>query len=295
MAAAAKDDTHLEQAFPWLAEEPEMRPSDACEESEYFAVTREELIEELERPARETVALGLLPMPIEIAMYFKSSADPAWAEHRQQIWDQVFPDSEHTGEPFELAVPDAVRFHAHVDADQVEMQKWLPDGIVIFGSHALSPEGFFIRTIAVDYDDCVLDDLENRIILAMSYDILLTWARTAVVTGRSRPLSEAFEKRTIAAQNDFTVDELQRCAEALAIKPWVSAAEHAVYRVSNWLEQQVHLTLPKDRYQLLRKWCKTTHVNLESLTPQKLREACSRAWMDKIQEWKEQKRKLRWK
>ncbi|KAJ5017204.1 hypothetical protein K4K57_009433 [Colletotrichum sp. SAR 10_99] len=113
-----------------------------------------------------------------------------------------------------------------------------------------------------------------------------------------RPLQKESEGAShavgLADQTVFTDEELRRCEHDLALMPWTSEADHAAYRVGQWLQQQIALTPVQYRYNLLRKWCQQKHTNLENLTSAELGDACRRAWKKKISEWMTEREITSW-
>ncbi|KAK2050612.1 hypothetical protein LZ31DRAFT_589650 [Colletotrichum somersetense] len=75
-----------------------------------------------------------------------------------------------------------------------------------------------------------------------------------------------------------------KCDAQISLGPYRSHEEHAIFRLSAWLEKE-KLLLAEERCRLSSGWCDQVHVNLESLTPADMRMACRRAWEGKIEDW----------
>ncbi|KAJ0272650.1 hypothetical protein COL940_010303 [Colletotrichum noveboracense] len=296
--------------FPWIYEEPSMAPESPADASQLLAELRLAIIRENSLPALTRIEkrLPLMNEEPEMARNFRGGMDLAL---RQNIWDDVFLGEPCVpGHPFEVVIPFAKKPRTHGVLDADELRKHLPAAVHGRIIRRLNPSGHYISVIVFGLAPNAFDNPMNRMNLALSYNMALNWARKIVVTGTSCPVSDAFKSFMIrplqkksegasqvvglAEQRAFTDEELERCEHDLALMPWTSEADHAAYRVGQWLQQQIALTPVQDRYNLLQKWCQQKHTNLENLTSVELRDACRRAWEKKISEWMTEREITSW-
>lgn len=279
------------EEYPWAHQEPRRTPRNWGEVSKWFHVRTCVSSYHDRLCALHRLQANLPLMKCEIQME-REIAGVTSIELRQMIWDDVFPGGEcAAGQPFELAVPSATML-SHVVFDIRELIKYLPAAVTVVVVNRLHARGHFVRAIIFSYAPNVFDNSMNRMSLALAYNIGLNWAKNIIISETSAPLSQAFKNFAIRPEDDdeespqivgmaeqpnLDARQLARCAEELALKPWVSEADHAVYRVSQWLEQQIDLTSAENRCRLLRLWCRMRHVNLEHLSQEDLQQACCRA------------------
>ncbi|KAK2014777.1 hypothetical protein LZ32DRAFT_657050 [Colletotrichum eremochloae] len=218
-------------------------------------------------------------------------------ELRQAIWDNVFPGQPCAkNRPFEVAVPGKIDYGALLYADRSKLLQQLPPGIRMDVVRAENLKGATVRCLVFGFLKGVIDSPWNRILLAVVYNTAVQWVREEFMTQSKVPISQAFKNLKLSLihgnvgpserMKQLSLDKslVAECDAELALGPYRNQEEHAVFRVSAWLEKE-KLLPAAERFRMLRGWCSQINVNLESLTSADQCMACRRAWEGKIEEW----------
>ncbi|KAI8252104.1 hypothetical protein K4K58_008120 [Colletotrichum sp. SAR11_239] len=130
-------------------------------------------------------------------------------ELRQKIWDAIFPGRECAkGRPFELGIPSGVDYILDVAHDFEELKKYLLPGVRVDLVDRENPESKPVNGIVLGYTEDTLDNVWNRTMLGIAYNIAVDWARKAYTTGKSTPLSDAFKAFMAASLSSANVSDV---------------------------------------------------------------------------------------
>ncbi|KAK1656262.1 hypothetical protein BDP81DRAFT_389075 [Colletotrichum phormii] len=295
------------ETFPWIDLEPAVKPKTPEDASAWCNGLKDAIKQRYHLPALERKRLGLSLMKPEPTLL--RDTDEAAAALRQEIWNNVFPGRKHPhGKAFEVIIPSAVKMSSDLNWDILQHENRLPDAVCFFTVGRVHRRGHFAVALVLGYNPGVIDNEANRLILTKAYDVVLKWAQTIVITGRSMKLTRAFKGFDLPEpelggdgedtrmggmeeETELTQEQLELCAGEFDVVPLNSVADYAVFRVSEWLHQEVGRTPAEDRCRLLRDWCQLEdgkfHQNLEGMTREDLQKACREAWMGKTHNWKE--------
>ncbi|KAK1713794.1 hypothetical protein CaCOL14_012519 [Colletotrichum acutatum] len=295
------------ETFPWIDLEPAVKPKTPEDASAWFNGLKDAIKQKYDLPALERKKLGLTLMRPE--NYLVRDLDKIAARWREDTWNNVFPGREPPhGKAFEVIVPSAVEMFSDLKWDVTQKANLFPATICLTTVGRVHRRGHFVMAIVLGYNSGVIDDPENRLILAKTYDVVLKCAINIIITGKSTKLTRAFkgfdlpepeldddgEDAIMGGMGDemeLTQEQLALCAEGFDVVPLTSIPDYAVFRVSEWLHREVGRTSAEDRCRLLRDWCQLEdgkfHQNLEGMTREDLQKACHEAWMEKTNNWKE--------
>ncbi|KAK0373538.1 hypothetical protein CLIM01_09097 [Colletotrichum limetticola] len=301
----AKNGDH--ETFPWIDFEPAVKPKTPEDASAWFNGLKDAIKQKYDLPALERKKQGLTLMIPE--NYLVRDHDKVAARLREDTWNNVFPGRVPPhGIAFEVIVPSAVKMFSDLKWDVTQGAHHVPDTVGISTVGRVHRRGHFIMAMVLGYNPGVVDDPQSRLILAKTYDLILKWAVTIIITGRSMKLTRVFKnfdlpqpgldavgEDTIMGgmgdEMELTREQLALCAEEFDVVPLTSIPDYAVFRISEWLHREVCRTSAEDRCRLLRDWCQLEngkfHQNLEGMTREDLQKACHEAWMEKTNKWKE--------
>ncbi|KAJ0295847.1 hypothetical protein COL516b_012179 [Colletotrichum fioriniae] len=296
------------ETFPWIDLEPAVKPKTPEDASAWFNGLKDAIKQKYDLSALERKKLGLTLMRPED--YLVRDTDEVAARLREDTWNNVFPGRVPPhGKAFEVIVPSAVKAFSDLKWDVTQGAHLVPATVSISTVGRVHRRGHFVMALVLGYSPGVIDDPENRLILAKTYDAVLKWATTIIITGRSMKLTRALKNFVLPGAQlqaegedtimggmedqteELTQEQLELCAEEFDVVPLTSIPDYAVFRVSEWLHWEVGRTSAEDRCRLLRGWCQLEdgkyHQNLEGMTREDLQKACHEAWMEKTHNWKE--------
>ncbi|EFQ36678.1 hypothetical protein CGRA01v4_06916 [Colletotrichum graminicola] len=248
--------------FPWRSV-PSSKPEDPSDRAVWFPKFKETQAMLASLSSRERLDNGLALMEEEPQMN-RNILGMTSIKLRQAIWDDVFPGQPCVqNRPFEVAVPENFDFGAQVHGDKSEYLQQLPPGIrmAIFLTENL--KGTIVKCLVFGYQKNTVDSSWNRTLLAVVYRTAVQWAREAFMTQDRVPISQAFKNlRFSIAHGEVVSSERMKqlsldkslvaeCDAQLALGPYRNQEDHAVFRVSAWLEKEK--LLPADeRCRMLR-------------------------------------------
>ncbi|KAK2023647.1 hypothetical protein LX32DRAFT_707400 [Colletotrichum zoysiae] len=275
------------ELFPWRSV-PSSKPKDPSDRAIWFQKFKETRVILDNLTSRERLENGLVLMKEEPNMR-RTAPRMTSIELRQAIWDDVFPGQPCAkNRPFEFAVPENIDYQALVYADQAETARQIPPGVQSAMVYAENAKGKTVKCLVFGYKKDTVDSPWNRIILAAVYRAAVQWAREEFMTQHKVHISQAFKNLRLSLihgnvepserMKQLTLDKalVAECDAQLALGPYRNQEEHAVFRVSAWLEKE-KLLPAKERCRMLRG----------CLTPADMRMACRRAWEGKIEDWKD--------
>ncbi|KAK1980150.1 hypothetical protein LZ30DRAFT_690161 [Colletotrichum cereale] len=283
------------QPFPWQSV-PRSKPKTSSDRVAFFRSSKTTRAALASPTSRERLDNGPSLMEEEPQLR-RTIPGMTSIELRQTTWDDVFPGNPCAkNRPFEVAMPENVDYQAFVYADNSKWLRQLPPDIRMVTVDAGPPEGTTVRCLVIGYQEGIVDSPWDRILLTAAYGAAFKWAREALMTQHIVPLSHAFKElrfslvhgnvgpSKLMMQLSLNESLVAECNDKLDLGPYRNQGEHAVFRVTAWLEKE-KLLPAEECCRMLRGWCDQVHVKLESLIPVDKRMACQRAWEGKIKEW----------
>ncbi|KAK1595331.1 uncharacterized protein LY79DRAFT_588721 [Colletotrichum navitas] len=261
--------------FPWRSV-PSLKPKGPGDRVVWFPRFKETQAMLANLSSRERLENGLVLMKEEPQMK-RTCPSMTSTELRQAIWDDVFPGQPcANNRPFEFAVPNNVDVGVPMYGDVSEYLQQLPPGIRMAIVSAENLKGTVVKGLVFGYQEDTVDSPWNRILLAAVYSTAFQWAREAFMTKKRRFSIAHGNIGPSERMKQLSLDKslVAECDAQLALGPYRNQEEHAVFRVSAWLEKEK--LLPADERCRMLRGC---------LTPVDMRMACRRAWEDKIEEW----------
>ncbi|KAI8178165.1 hypothetical protein KHU50_003392 [Colletotrichum sp. SAR 10_65] len=112
------------------------------------------------------------------------------------------------GRPFEFGIPSGVDYILDVAHDFEGLKKYLLLGVRVDLVDRENPESKPVNGIVFGYTEDALDNVWNRTMLGIAYNIAVDWARKAYTTGKSTPLSDAFKAFMAASLSSANVSDV---------------------------------------------------------------------------------------